>query len=512
MSYIIKHSASSVLVLDKDLRYIYASQVDFDGCKPKPEDIIGKYHYDMNPGLPQKWRDVHQRCLKGEIITDDNDPFYRADGTIDWTKWECRPWYETDGSIGGIIIYTEIITDRKNAVESLEKSEERFRIMFEESPLGIGLFDFKSGKAEHINKKFKEIIGRDNEEVLDFDWQTITHPDDMVENLRLRELVLSGEITGFNMRKRYYKSDRKIIWINLTVTLLDSINESNPKEICMIEDMSKQIEREEKILYLSNVDSLTDVYNRSFFETEKIRLDVERQLPLSVIVFDIDGLKLINDTFGYSSGDKLLKAAGNIIKKCCRVEDIICRVGGDEFFILLPQTTELESGNICARIQCFAESHEVTFEDSCLKLSLSMGYSTKTLGNEDFSEIITNAENSMRRKKLLERKSVRSDLITLVKVTMIEKSHETAEHAERLVNLSRAIGKEINLSDNDMFMLELASSLHDIGKMCIDQQILEKPEKLTVQEWNEIKKHPETGYRIAQATSELMPISEYILA
>src|SRR5665648_1155069 len=82
MSYIIKHSASSVLVLDKDLRYIYASQVDFDGYKPNQDEIIGKYHYDILPGLPQKWRDVHQRCLKGEIITDDNDPFYRADGTI----------------------------------------------------------------------------------------------------------------------------------------------------------------------------------------------------------------------------------------------------------------------------------------------------------------------------------------------------------------------------------------------------------------------------------------------
>ncbi|MBK5246455.1 MAG: diguanylate cyclase, partial [Peptostreptococcaceae bacterium] len=391
-------------------------------------------------------------------------------------------------------------------------SEKRFRIMFEEAPLGIGLFDFKSGIAEQTNKKFKEIIGRSEESMLEFDWQTISHQDDIAENQRFRDLMLTGEITGFKMRKRYYKLDGQIIWVNLTISLLNSINELNPKELCMIEDISEQVKQEEKILYLSNVDVLTNIYNRRFFETEKTRLDIERQLPLSVIVLDIDGLKLINDSFGYSTGDNLLIAAASIIKTCCRTEDIVARVGGDEFFILLPQTIESEAKNMCDRIRKFSEGYEITEEKNSIKLSFSMGYSTKTLADEDFSKVITEAENAMRRKKLLERKSVRSNLMTTIKATMLEKSHETAEHAERLVNLAKAIGKEINLSDDEMFLLELAASLHDIGKMGVDQQILTKDGKLTEQEWSEMKKHPEAGYRIALASSELLPISEYILA
>ncbi len=158
------------------------------------------------------------------------------------------------------------------------------------------------------------------------------------------------------------------------------------------------------------------------------------------------------------------------------------------------------------------ESTVIDLGSRTIKMSISIGHDSKNQNETSLSEIIKNAENSMRRRKLLERKSVRSDLMASIKATMLEKSHETAEHAERLVALSRAIGQELNLSDDKIFDLELATTLHDIGKMGIDQQILLKVGKLTHAEWDEIKKHPEAGYRIAQATSELMPISDYILS
>jgi HD-GYP domain-containing protein (c-di-GMP phosphodiesterase class II) len=187
-------------------------------------------------------------------------------------------------------------------------------------------------------------------------------------------------------------------------------------------------------------------------------------------------------------------------------------MGGDEFCILLPQTTEEMARRISNRIRNLCEESVINLGASCLKPSMSMGYSTKKLIDEDFSAIMIKAENSMRRRKLLERKSVRSDLMSSIKATMLEKSHETADHADRLVKLSSAIGEELGLSDDKLLELELAATLHDIGKMSIDQQILIKPGKLTDEEWHEVKKHPEAGYRISQATSELMPISEYILS
>ncbi|HAQ62389.1 TPA: hypothetical protein DCR49_10405 [Candidatus Delongbacteria bacterium] len=121
LKYIIEHSNGGVAVHDKDLNYIYVSRHYLEQYKVQDKNVIGKHHYDVFPDLPQKWRDVHKRALKGEILSNDCDPYQRADGSIEWTRWECRPWYETDGTIGGIVVYTEIITKQKNEKDELEK-------------------------------------------------------------------------------------------------------------------------------------------------------------------------------------------------------------------------------------------------------------------------------------------------------------------------------------------------------------------------------------------------------
>ncbi len=113
MQYVIEHMRSAVAVHDRDMRYIFVSQRYLDDYKLQEQDIIGKHHYEVFPDLPQKWRDVHQRALAGEISRAENDSYERADGSVEWTRWECRPWYEADGSIGGIIVYTEVTTERK---------------------------------------------------------------------------------------------------------------------------------------------------------------------------------------------------------------------------------------------------------------------------------------------------------------------------------------------------------------------------------------------------------------
>lgn len=144
MQYIIEHSRSAIAVHDRDLRYIYVSQRYLSEYRISDKHIIGKHHYEVFPDLPQKWKDVHQRALHGEICMAEDDPYEKADGTTEWTRWECRPWYGPDGEIGGIIIYTEVITRKKEAElelirakEKAEESEERYRMFIEHSTEGI---------------------------------------------------------------------------------------------------------------------------------------------------------------------------------------------------------------------------------------------------------------------------------------------------------------------------------------------------------------------------------------
>jgi len=139
MQYIIEHNRSAVAVHDRDLRYIYVSKRYLQEYNVKEEEIIGKHHYEVFPDLPEEWRKVHQKALQGIISSAEDDPYVRADGSIEWTRWECRPWYESDASIGGIIIYTEVITERKKAEEAVRQSEKMLSSIFRVAPVGIGV-------------------------------------------------------------------------------------------------------------------------------------------------------------------------------------------------------------------------------------------------------------------------------------------------------------------------------------------------------------------------------------
>jgi len=278
--------------------------------------------------------------------------------------------------------------------------------------------------------------------------------------------------------------------------------------VFVFRDVSQEKIKKETIYYLSYHDQLTGLYNRAFFEEELRRLDTERQLPISLILGDINGLKITNDVYGHKEGDLLLKSIAKVITKCCRSEDIIARWGGDEFVILLPQTPSKCADDICQRIRstCLKESTE------SLKLSISLGYATKEKMHQNIMDVFRKAEDYMYKRKLLENKSLRCFIISSMKKAMYERGFESEEHVERLTYLTKGIGIALGLKENELEDLALLSMLHDIGKSAIPDSILSKPGELNDEEWLEIKKHPIVGYRIAQSVPELVNIAEYILS
>lgn len=127
MRYIIEHDPNAIAVHDNDLRYIFVSRRYLEDYGVREEDVIGKFHYDVFPDIPEKWKEVHRRALAGEVLSAKEDRFERMDGTVDYANWECRPWYHQDGTIGGIILYTEVVTERKRAQQEKAEMEEQLR-------------------------------------------------------------------------------------------------------------------------------------------------------------------------------------------------------------------------------------------------------------------------------------------------------------------------------------------------------------------------------------------------
>ncbi len=272
-------------------------------------------------------------------------------------------------------------------------------------------------------------------------------------------------------------------------------------------DITERKDAEEKIRYLSFHDQLTGLYNRHFLEKEMERLDTERQLPIGVIMADLNGLKLANDTFGHELGDKMLKQTAEILRDSCRREDIIARWGGDEFVIFLPQTTEEDAKAICQRID--EKCQETYVKD--MPLSLAVGVAIKNSTKKGLEEVIKEAEANMYKHKRSESQRVKNTGLKTMLKNLEAKSFETKTHYSSMQDVAQKIGKKIGLSESELNRLETLIPMHDIGEINISEEILTKKGPLTAEEWDIIKKHPETGFRIARATEEFAHVAEDIL-
>ncbi len=276
-------------------------------------------------------------------------------------------------------------------------------------------------------------------------------------------------------------------------------------------DVTTRRLREERILYLNTHDASTGLHNRAYLAEALRRLDQPECLPLTVIMGDINGLKMINDTMGHHQGDRVILAAADILTMSLREGDVLARTGGDEFTALLPRTDGAAAQQLVEIIRSACQQGSVD-GDELRFLSLSLGWATKREPDESIDQVYKMAEDTMYRRKILEHRSLHSSILTSIKKTMLEKSDETEAHAERMALLSKQLGSALGLPEEDLEALELLSTLHDIGKISVDKNILSKRAPLTEADWVEIKRHPEVGFRIAQASPELIHISEYILS
>lgn len=277
--------------------------------------------------------------------------------------------------------------------------------------------------------------------------------------------------------------------------------------VMVFRDVSLDREREETITFLSYHDELTGLYNRRFAETEIKRLDTSRNLPFSIILGDVNGLKLTNDIFGHQAGDTLLKRAAQVMGKCCRADDLVARWGGDEYVILLPHTGAKQARELVDRI------NDALYNENCLgrHISISLGCATKETEDEDIQNVIRFADKRMYRCKLNGGRAYRMAIIGMLPTLMNDNIHEMKGHCERLKNLCGRMGEKAGLKSAELEKLLLLCGAHDIGMVSVRKELFYKKGSLSSEEEEEIREHTSIGYRIAQGAQELQPVADYIL-
>lgn len=392
------------------------------------------------------------------------------------------------------------ITELRNYQEALYKSQEKYRSLFENSIDGIYI-STPEGKYVDVNHALVKMLGYPSkEELLKVNTRELyVSPKDRPEP-RERNKIFETRLKRKDGTKIRVEISSKVLY--------DGEKQKPIYYLGIVRDISERRKAERKIKYLSFHDSLTGLYNRAYFVEELKRLDTPRQLPLSFIMGDINGLKLINDAFGHKEGDRLLKNMARILKSSCRKEDIIARWGGDEFSILLPNTSEKDTEEIISRIK--KSCQESVFHK--IPITIALGSITKINPSQNVDELIKSAEDRMYRVKLLESRTISDFVIDSLKKLLWEKSTETKGHTKRVERMALELGKVINLPENELERLRLLSSFHDIGKVAIPSKILSKKGKLSVKEWEIVRRHPEIGYNIVQFSPKTASIAEEILS
>ncbi|TDO95166.1 PAS domain S-box-containing protein/diguanylate cyclase (GGDEF)-like protein [Halanaerobium saccharolyticum] len=395
---------------------------------------------------------------------------------------------------------------RQESERKLKISEKRYRQLFENSPVGI----FKTtsdGRVQMINPHLAKILGFDSVE------ETIMHFNHLGQELyvnpeRRQQFISQIKETGMvnNFVYQAYDKNNNILWLEMNARVSKEKKDGSFVIEGFCWDITKRRESEEKIKYLGFHDKLTGLYNRAFLEEEIKRVDTPRQQPISIIMGDLNNLKLINDTYGHQTGDQLIKSAAEMIDNSCRDEDIIARWGGDEFVVLLPQTNVKESEVIIKRI-----NQQIEQEEGELAVSISLGTASKTDAEQDLMAVLSKAEDRMYKNKIASRKSARSSVLSAFLTSLKEKSSETEEHVQRMSKMAKRFGQKVGLSNSEQDRLYLLTQMHDIGKIAVSEEILNKPGKLNEEEWEIIKKHTETGFRITSNLEDFAHISHEIL-
>ncbi len=213
---------AAVAILDREMRYLKASARWLKDYRLEGQVLKGRSHYEIFPEISERWREVHRRCLAGAIERSDADPFPRADGRVEWIRWEIRPWHRCSGEIGGIVIFSETITDRVVADEALRLSEARFRALIDQAPDAILVYDVNKERFVDANPSAERLFGCDRAELLRGGPDRFYLPDQpdgmaVAETFRdHNQVAATGKPLSFERHIRNAKGEDLICEVRLT--------------------------------------------------------------------------------------------------------------------------------------------------------------------------------------------------------------------------------------------------------------------------------------------------------
>lgn len=451
--------------------------------------------------------------IQRSISTDEQfELVYRLTDRAGRERWV---WHRGSGAYdadGRLIAVQGIISDftlQRRQAERVRAREELFRLLAENAQdIVFRLSLLPSPRFEYVSPALSRIVG--------------LTPQDLYEDpvLGIR-LVCSEPALTFDMLRpeqiradspvisRWTKADGQTAWTENRLRVIYNSEGRLAAIEGIARDVTERTRMEAQLRFLSLHDSLTGLYSRNYFEEEMHRLDGARDYPITIITTDVDGMKMVNDSLGHRRGDEMLKAYAGVLRATFRRSDVVSRIGGDEFAVILPHTDAETARRLRDRL--LENIASATQTPSGIPLSVSMGSATAEDGSVPLDDVLHRADRAMYRDKIQRSGNTTRNIVDAMLDLLKSKDFATDGHIARVASLTGAMARRLGMPESEIANLELLAQVHDLGKVAIPDQTLFKRDPLTEAEREYIEQHCEVGFRIAKASQELAGVAEFIL-
>lgn len=506
--YILAHTEKPIFLLQGG-RYIRCNPplLKLFGYK-KESDLIGKTPIDISPKFQpsgetseELGKDKLSKVLESEVGMFEWT-HVRVDGIeinvrVSMTKIK----HQKNDIVFGIL---DDITGEKTKEKQIIENEKKFKKVFESMEEGMALCEMiykEKTPLKYVilakNPSFDRVLKINQEH------KKTSNPSfyiDMEKNPYIDiydKVIETKKPYKFEIYEEKYKKYFRISAFHTEENMFATI----------FEDITYKKEQEQKIYFLTYHDALTGLYNRTYYEEAIKSLDFPENLPLSIMMIDVNGLKMANDTFGHTFGDNILKSAATKIKSLIKDEFLAARIGGDEFVVIMPKTSYEDASKLMKKIE--EKDHELV---EGIEVSLSGGVASKKYMIQDINQIVMLADQQMYKKKQENGSEIRKKIIGKVLERLDKDIPWEKEHRNNVVNLSIKIGEALKIEKTELKRLEKVAMFHNIGKVGIPKSLLEKSIPLKKEELEIIKTHTEIGYRLLRAVPDYAPIAEEVLS
>jgi len=499
LAFIVESSREAIFSLDLNYQITSWNQGAESIYGYKAEEILGKSAYILAPSeLYHELDEYITRALNEKKPLHYETIRLHKNGSRVNLLISISTIFDDYSNVLGISVIAHDISDRLRSEEMLKRYK-----MLSDSTTDIILFiKYPDGKVIEANRSAVEALGYKDQELLNLDIYGLSH-----DSKRDTEILMKKALKGIRFESGLRRKDGSTFPVE--VSAIGGILQGQQVILSICRDITERKRFEDQLRFMSRHDYLTGLYNRMMFEEKVLQLKQNPPYPFAVVMCDIDGLKMINDTFGHEAGDRFIRAAANNIKKAVRKQDFLARTAGDEFAIIIPCADKDIVEDIIDRIR--QNTQNTNDFQLPIPLYVSIGYAIVEDEKIDIKEALKTAENSMYREKLHHSISKKSSIIkTLVK--MLEaRDIITQDHSHRTEKLAVKLAQKMNMSQRQIDDIKLLAMFHDIGKVGVPDRILFKKGRLSNEERLEMQRHPEIGHRIAISSPELAHISDWIL-